>query len=62
MTCKMCEYAPICLKYGYEVPKTTEEIINAFEEEVTTLDENNKIQITKQSMYKYDPRETEEEG
>lgn len=62
MTCKMCEYAPICLKYGYEVPKTTEEIINAFEEEVTTLDENNKIQVVKQPMYKYDPRETEEEG
>ena len=61
MTCKMCEYAPICLKYGYEVPKTTEEIIEAFEEDVTTLDENNKMVTTKQPMYKYDPRTTEEE-
>lgn len=62
MTCKMCEYAPICMKYGYQVPKTTEEIIDAFEEEVTRLDDNNKIIIEKQPMYKYNPRETKEEN
>jgi len=61
MTCKMCEYAPICLKYGYQVPQTTEEIINAFEEEVSRVDENNKIVVEKQPMYKYDPRPDEEE-
>lgn len=62
MTCKMCEYAPICMKYGYAVPKTTEEIIEAFEEDVSSLDDTGHIVVTKQPMYKYDPRETEEEG
>ena len=61
MTCKMCEYAPICLKYGYQVPTSTQEIIEAFQIDVSGLDEANKIVITKQPMFKYDPREPEEE-
>lgn len=50
MTCKMCDYAPICLKYGYEVPATHEEIVDAFVDEETG-----------EVMFKYDPRETDEE-
>ena len=46
MTCKMCDYAPICLKYGYEVPKTHEEIVNSFVDEETG-----------EAAYQYDPRE-----
>lgn len=50
MTCKMCDYAPICLKYGYEVPTTHEEIVDAFADEETG-----------EVMFKYDPRESDEE-
>ena len=50
MTCKMCDYAPICLKYGYEVPATHEEIVDAFVDEETG-----------EVMFKYDPRESDEE-
>jgi hypothetical protein len=54
MSCKTCEYQNICMKYGYEVPKTHEEIIASpdFEEEG-------------KPMFTYDPRnldETLEEG
>ena len=49
MTCKMCDYAPICLKYGYEIPTTHEEIVNSFANEEG------------EAMFKYDPRETEVE-
>ena len=58
MTCKMCEYAPICLKYGYEVPQTTEEIINSFNEVVGQEADGTEII---QPVYKYDPRPDEEE-
>ena len=50
MTCKMCDYAPICLKYGYELPETHEEIVEAFVDEETG-----------ELMFKYDPRESDEE-
>lgn len=33
MTCKLCEYADICMKYGYEIPKDTNEIIDQFGEQ-----------------------------
>lgn len=59
MTCKMCEYAPICMKYGYEVPTSTEEILEGFTE-VTGEDENGNA-IT-QPMYRYDPRVEADEG
>lgn len=50
MTCKMCDYAPICLKYGYELPTTHDEIVNSFVDEETG-----------EVMFKYDPREAAEE-
>lgn len=50
MTCKMCDYAPICLKYGYELPTTHEEIVNAFVDEESG-----------EAMFKYDPREASDE-
>lgn len=51
MSCKMCEYQDICLKFGYKVPKDVNEILNDFKDE-----EGN-------DMYAYDPRNTgEEEG
>lgn len=56
MTCKMCEYAPICMRYGYAIPKTTAEILNAFFEED---EEGNPTDIP---MFKYDPREEEGDG
>lgn len=51
MTCKMCDYAPICLAYGYVVPEDREAIIEQITEENAPL-------------YAYNPREseTEEEG
>ena len=62
MTCKMCEYAPICLKYGYEVPQTTEEIINGFNEVVgQEVDADGNMHDIIQPSYKYDPRPDEEE-
>lgn len=56
MTCKLCEYSPICLKYGYQVPQTTEEIVDTFETEVINDDK----QVEKVKMYVYDPREEKE--
>ena len=53
MTCKMCPYAAICMKYGYEIPKTTEEITKS--DFFTEVDEDNNIV----PMYSYDPREEE---
>ena len=50
MTCKMCEYANICLKYGYEVPQTHEELTSMLDPE------------TNEPLYKYDPREEDEEN
>ena len=52
MSCKMCEYQDICMKFGYKIPKTHEEIIDdtAFEDE-----EGNKL-------FEWDPRESEEEN
>lgn len=50
MTCKMCDYAPICMQYGYEIPATHEEIIESFKNEESG-----------EAMFKYDPREGEEE-
>ena len=35
MVCKMCEYAPVCLQYGYEVPQTTDEVLEAFKDTYT---------------------------
>lgn len=43
MTCKMCEFAPVCLKYGYEVPEDRDEILTMKDEEGVEL-------------YDYDPR------
>ena len=28
MSCKMCEYAPLCMKFGYEIPKDAEAILS----------------------------------
>ena len=53
MTCKMCEYASICLAYGYEVPQSHEEILG----NDSLVDEE-----TKEPLYKYDPRGQEEEN
>ena len=53
MTCKMCEYANICLAYGYEVPQSHEEILG----NASLVDEE-----TKEPLYKYDPRGQEEEN
>ena len=49
MTCKMCEYSTICLKYGYEIPKKKEDITETFKNEDGT------------PMYTYCPRDEEEE-
>ena len=46
MTCKMCEYSDICLKYGYEVPQTTQEITEVFKDDEGNL------------KFIYDPRES----
>lgn len=54
MSCKMCEYAPICLKYGYKVPTTTDEIIK--DDKLVMLDDNGESK----PMFMYDPR-TEDE-
>ena len=51
MSCKMCEYANICLKYGYEVPKTPEQIT----EDASFVDG------TEKPLYSYCPRESAEE-
>ena len=51
MSCKMCEYADICLKYGYEVPQTSEQIT----EDKTFVDGADK------PLYSYCPRESTEE-
>lgn len=47
MSCKMCEFVDVCMKYGYNYPKT--------HEEVTNNEEFN-------DEYRYDPRQTDEEG
>ena len=52
MTCKMCEYASVCLAYGYEVPKTYEEVVN----NSALVDEEG------EKLFKYDPRGQEEEN
>lgn len=52
MSCKMCEYIDICMRYGYEVPKTHEEITDT---KVFTDDEGN-------ALYAYDPRDSKDEG
>ena len=51
MSCKMCEYADICLKYGYEVPKTSVQIT----EDASFVDG------TEKPLYSYCPRESAEE-
>lgn len=51
MSCKMCEYADICLKYGYEVPKTSAQIT----EDKSFVDGADK------PLYSYCPRESAEE-
>lgn len=51
MTCKMCEYIDVCMRYGYKVPKTHEEIV----EDASFTDEDGK------ALYAYDPRDKEEE-
>lgn len=51
MTCKMCQFMPICMKYGYEVPKTHEEITDS-DFFVGEAEDG-----TKRKMYEYDPRE-----
>ena len=53
MTCKMCEYAPICMKYGYELPVNTDAVLSEFFDEAEDG--------TKTPMFKYDPRASEEE-
>lgn len=50
MTCKMCEYADICLKYGYGTPKTHEEILS----DASLTNEDG------EPLYKYEPREQED--
>ena len=52
MGCKMCEYAPICMKFGYSVPKTTAEIAD----DPFFVTEEGEI------MFAHNPRETEEES
>ena len=52
MTCKTCEYAPICLKLGYAAPKTREEILE---------DESYVDSETGEQLYRYDPRDKEED-
>lgn len=49
MTCRVCDYAPICLKYGYEVPEDRESILAAFSDE-----EGN-------PLYQYEPRDDSDE-
>lgn len=51
MTCKMCEYADICLKYGYALPSTHEEVVN----DSTLVDTE-----SGEPLFKYDPREEKE--
>ena len=52
MSCKMCEYAPLCMKFGYEIPKDAEAILSM----QLKNDEG-------EAMYVEDPRlSNEEEG
>ena len=34
MTCKMCEYAPVCVLYGYELPTSAQEVIDSVPEQM----------------------------
>lgn len=52
MTCKMCEYIDICMRYGYEVPKTHEEIT----ENIEFTDDDDK------PLYMYDPRDSKDDS
>lgn len=52
MECNGCEYASICLKFGYEVPMSTATII----EDKSFVDKDGK------PLFSYDPRKDEEEG
>ena len=52
MSCKMCEYIDICMRYGYEVPKTHEEITDT----ATFTDEDGN------TLYTYDPRDSKDES
>lgn len=52
MTCKTCEYQDICMKYGYKVPRTHEEIVD----DKSFTDEEGK------PLFSYDPREDTEEN
>lgn len=33
MICKMCSFSDVCLRYGYEVPQSAEEILEVFKDE-----------------------------
>ena len=52
MSCKMCEYMDICMKYGYNYPKSHEEVttVDAFDDGLGN------------AMFKYDPRDGEDGG
>lgn len=51
MTCKMCEYQTICLKYGYTYPRTATQVL----EDSSFVNEE-----TGEKLFKYDPREEDE--
>lgn len=52
MSCKMCEYMDICLRYGYKLPKTYQEIV---EDQAFTDEDGN-------ALFAYDPRDSKSEG
>ena len=52
MSCKMCEYVDVCMKYGYQVPKTHEEITDS----VSFTNDDGK------ALFMYDPRDSKDEG
>lgn len=52
MSCKMCEYIDICMRYGYGFPETHEEIVN----DLLFTDEDGN------ALFAYDPRDSKDEG
>jgi predicted Zn-ribbon and HTH transcriptional regulator len=60
MNCKMCEYADICLKYGYKLPKSKEEIIDNPDFVIEEIDPETNESV-KVPQFKYEPRDSKEE-
>lgn len=43
MKCQMCDYAPLCIKYGYSLPNNVEDVVATLDEEGNALYEVRKV-------------------